>query len=72
MRPSELSRRKFIKQSWTLAAPSMLASPLVARQSPTAVPAPPFKVVCVGGHPDDPESRAVLELWRDMRSLATG
>jgi LmbE family N-acetylglucosaminyl deacetylase len=68
MRPSELSRRKFIKGSWTLAAPSMLAIPMAAPQGPTAVPTRPFKVVCVGGHPDDPESGCAGTLARYVQS----
>ena len=68
MRPSELSRRKFIKESWTLAAPSMLGVPLVAQASQTAAPARPLKVVCVGGHPDDPESGCAGTLARYAQS----
>ena len=56
MQHQTLTRRTFIKDAGVLAAPILLAAhapPLVA-----AAPSPvrTLKVLCVGGHPDDPES----------------
>jgi len=45
------NRRSFLTAS-LLAAPALAAASTVQN----AVPARPLKVVCVGGHPDDPES----------------
>ena len=50
MRADELTRRSFVKQSAIAAA---AAFPL---GSPQSSPPASLKVVCVGGHPDDPES----------------
>ena len=55
MKNTEISRRSFVRQSVAAAAPvavSLLPSD-VARAGHGASP---LKVVCVGGHPDDPES----------------
>jgi LmbE family N-acetylglucosaminyl deacetylase len=68
MRHFELSRREFIRQSGTLGAASMLAFPLAAQASQTTRPALPFRVVCVGGHPDDPESGCAGTLARYAES----
>src|SRR5215472_7922420 len=53
-----LNRRGFLQGSISLAAPLVLAAnrpPLLGAETPAA-PARRLKVVCVGGHPDDPES----------------
>lgn len=60
------SRRSFVKQSVTLAGPMMLAAtglPLAAAESESGA-ARRLKVVCVGGHPDDPESGCAGTLAR--------
>jgi LmbE family N-acetylglucosaminyl deacetylase len=51
MKARDLTRRSFVKQS-TLAAGATL--PLAS--APAEPGAAPLKIVCVGGHPDDPES----------------
>src|SRR5579863_8125660 len=54
------SRRDFMKNSLALGAPALLAAEILA--APTAqaenqtLTARPLKIVCVGAHPDDPES----------------
>ena len=50
MNDSALSRRRFVGQSVAVAA----APALVGLGEPRATA--PLKIVCVGGHPDDPES----------------
>jgi LmbE family N-acetylglucosaminyl deacetylase len=56
MQHRPLTRRTFIKDAGILAAPILMAAdappPLAA--APNAVHS--LKVICVGGHPDDPES----------------
>lgn len=55
---SPTSRRQFFQQS--LAGPAVMAGTLLPLHSMDAVAAdskaPPLRIVCVGGHPDDPES----------------
>jgi LmbE family N-acetylglucosaminyl deacetylase len=48
-----LSRRDVMV--WTTAL-AVGQSPAAAAEEPSATPARPLRVVCVGGHPDDPES----------------
>jgi len=58
MQTDPLSRRTFLKDSVALAGPAMLAAsalPLNAAE-PRDRTGRKLKVVCVGGHPDDPES----------------
>ena len=53
-----VSRRTFVKSSATVSLPALLAVnalPLTAADV-TARNSKPLKIVCVGGHPDDPES----------------
>ena len=53
-----LSRRSFVKSSAAATLPALLAAnalPLVAAET-TQKNARQLKIVCVGGHPDDPES----------------
>lgn len=51
MHDTDLTRREFLQQSAATVAPALIG--LHERSAPDA---PPRKVVCVGGHPDDPES----------------
>jgi len=58
MKNRDLTRRGFVKQSLALATPAVLAAnalPLTAAESESGA-SRKLKVVCVGGHPDDPES----------------
>jgi LmbE family N-acetylglucosaminyl deacetylase len=52
MRKGRPSRREFLGSSLLIPA----AAGAQAGRSGTAAPARPLKIVCVGGHPDDPES----------------
>ena len=66
MKNRDLTRRSFVKQSLALAAPPVLAAnalPLSAAESEPGA-ARKLKVVCVGGHPDDPESGCAGTLTR--------
>ena len=67
MTKNDLSRRHFVRDSLALAAPALLAAnSLSAATDAAAVPAPnpPLRIVCVGGHPDDPESGCAGTLAR--------
>jgi len=58
MNSEHLSRRGFLQESIKLVPPVILASstpPLVAAERESG-PNHPLKIVCVGAHPDDPES----------------
>src|SRR2546429_7731188 len=66
MRDQDLTRRSFVKQSLAVAGPAMLAAsalPLTAAEAESGA-ARKLKVVCVGGHPDDPESGCAGTLTR--------
>jgi LmbE family N-acetylglucosaminyl deacetylase len=66
MQDHDLTRRGFVKQSLALAAPAVLAAnalPLAAAESESGAPRK-LKVICVGGHPDDPESGCAGTLTR--------
>jgi LmbE family N-acetylglucosaminyl deacetylase len=66
MKNGDLTRRSFVKQSFALAAPTVLAAnafPLAAAESESGA-VRKLKVVCVGGHPDDPESGCAGTLLR--------
>jgi len=66
MRNHDLSRRDFVKQSLAVAGPAALvatALPLASAESESGA-ARKLKVVCVGGHPDDPESGCAGSLAR--------
>src|SRR5690349_12116346 len=54
------SRRNFLKQSFMVSSPALLANSLSLAQ-PIAKS---LKVVCLGGHPDDPESGCAGTLIR--------
>src|SRR5713101_2181708 len=58
MKPHRLTRRSFLQESITLGAPVVLAAnalPLAVGGVQTAA-LRGLKVICVGAHPDDPES----------------
>src|SRR2546425_11615864 len=66
MHDQDITRRDFMKQSAALAAPAILAAnalPLTAAEPETSA-ARKLRVVCVGGHPDDPESGCAGTLAR--------
>lgn len=57
MNERDLTRRSFVRQSLVAVGPAMVAAnalPLVSAQAESG--AVPMRVVCVGAHPDDPES----------------
>jgi LmbE family N-acetylglucosaminyl deacetylase len=57
MDESDLTRRSFVKRAVAAAGPVVIgASALPAAATHGESRAAPVKVVCVGGHPDDPES----------------
>src|SRR5262245_24305751 len=68
MHDSDLSRRSFVKQSLVLAGPTLLAANILpgdaAESASDSVKAKLLKIVCVGGHPDDPESGCAGTLAR--------
>jgi len=55
-----------MNQSIALAGPALLTAALLPAAQPKGDPSPtaPLKVVCVGGHPDDPESGCAGTLAR--------
>src|SRR4051812_18654139 len=58
MKSVNVSRRSFVKQSAAAAVPMLLAAnalPLSAAERVESK-SKQLKIVCVGGHPDDPES----------------
>lgn len=66
MNAHNLTRRGFVQESVALAAPILVAAtapPLLAAETKPA-PARPLKIVCVGAHPDDPESGCAGTLTR--------
>jgi LmbE family N-acetylglucosaminyl deacetylase len=65
MQTPSVTRRNFLKQSLVLAGPVMAAtaSPLSAADSQEAA-ARPLRVICIGAHPDDPESGCAGTLAR--------
>ncbi len=68
MKKTNVTRRQFLKHSATLAGPTLLAAnvlPAMAAETKAgATNARPLKIVCVGGHPDDPESGCAGTLAR--------
>ena len=70
MNKNNVSRREFVKRSVAVTAPAMLAATagsFGAADSQSGA-ARPLKVVCVGGHPDDPESGCAGTLLRYAES----
>jgi len=62
----DLTRRSFVKQSVAVVGPAMVAAstlPLLATDDQAGA-ARKLKIVCVGGHPDDPESGCAGTLAR--------
>ena len=68
MKENDCSRRQFLKRSWTVAAPAVLMLPLTPDPFLAVTAAHPLHVVCVGGHPDDPESGCSGTLARYVES----
>ena len=66
MKRTDVSRRHFLTHSAVVAAPAMLAANalLFGADDPASGAARKLKVVCVGGHPDDPESGCAGTLAR--------
>src|SRR4051812_40596134 len=66
MRDDGVSRRRFMNQSLAIAGPAILTAGLLPAAEPKAEKsaAGQLKVVCVGGHPDDPESGCAGTLAR--------
>ncbi|MBW8770682.1 MAG: PIG-L family deacetylase, partial [Gemmatimonadetes bacterium] len=57
MTDPELTRRAFLGRSTSVVGSAVLASGLLPLSAARAEPAPEkLSVVCIGGHPDDPES----------------
>lgn len=62
---SGASRRRFLQKSALLAAPALLGAATLPGAEPERGARPePLRVVCVGGHPDDPESGCAGTLAR--------
>ena len=66
MKRTNLSRRDFLTHSAVVAAPGMLVANALAfgAEETASATARKLKVVCVGGHPDDPESGCAGTLAR--------
>ncbi|MHB8520783.1 MAG: PIG-L deacetylase family protein [Limisphaerales bacterium] len=64
MKAPDLSRRGFVKRSLAVAAPVLLAATALPVAGAEGNAAKRLKVVCVGGHPDDPESGCAGALAR--------
>jgi LmbE family N-acetylglucosaminyl deacetylase len=65
MKNGNLSRRGFLQESIGLAAPAVLTdAPALLGAQASAKPLRYLKVVCVGAHPDDPESGCAGTLSR--------
>jgi LmbE family N-acetylglucosaminyl deacetylase len=66
MKKPGLTRRTFVRQSFAVVGPAIVAAnalPLVGAEAESGA-APTLKIVCVGGHPDDPESGCAGTLAR--------
>jgi len=66
MKTTDLTRRNFVKKALTAAGPVILAAnaPPLAAADAGQTAWRPLKIVCVGGHPDDPESGCAGTLAR--------
>lgn len=65
MKVSSLTRRRFLTRSMVSTGPGLLAvHSLLAAASAPGSSSKALKIVCVGGHPDDPESGAAGTLAR--------
>jgi LmbE family N-acetylglucosaminyl deacetylase len=56
MTQHDLTRRGFVKQSLAAAGPVMMAPSALAAEASQIQSTAPMKILCVGAHPDDPES----------------
>jgi LmbE family N-acetylglucosaminyl deacetylase len=56
MTDSDVSRRDFVKSSLATVAPAVVASALPIPSAIAEPPAAPLTILCIGAHPDDPES----------------
>jgi len=56
MTQHDLTRRGFVKQSLAAAGPVMMAPSALAAETSQIQSTAPMKILCVGAHPDDPES----------------
>jgi len=63
MQNQSVTRRGFLQESIILASPLLVANAASPAQAQPAA-ARPLKVVCIGGHPDDPESGCAGTLAR--------
>src|SRR6185436_7773321 len=59
-----LSRRHFVQRSVAAAGLAALANSIPASSAEPGAAAQKLKIVCVGGHPDDPESGCAGTLAR--------
>ena len=64
MQTNALTRRRFIKDSVVVAAPLLAAANAQPLSAADAASKRLLKIVCVGGHPDDPESGCAGTLAR--------
>lgn len=74
MNDNPTTRRGFVAQTLALAGPVAATAGLSGRAAePSASPATPLRVLCVGGHPDDPESSCAgtLALYVDRGHAVT-
>lgn len=56
MTESDVSRREFVQRSLAAAGPAILASTLPIPSALAEPAAAPLSILCIGAHPDDPES----------------
>jgi LmbE family N-acetylglucosaminyl deacetylase len=72
MRKSTTSRRRFLTTSLIAAGPVLTARALPGLQSAAQIKAG-VRVICVGGHPDDPESGCAgsLALYQELGNTPT-
>ncbi|HMC26807.1 MAG TPA: PIG-L family deacetylase, partial [Verrucomicrobiae bacterium] len=64
MQAGPVTRRNFLNRSAILVTPALLAGIAAPLGAAEANPARNLKVVCIGGHPDDPESGCAGTLAR--------
>src|SRR5215471_19421404 len=64
MQTDALTRRSFLKDSAVLATPLLAGADAPGLSAAESRPATPRKIICVGAHPDDPESGCAGTLAR--------